>query len=388
LRAHAAFIPLIFASLATVAHAEPYRVKSGDSLSRIALRYGTTVKAIKQVNGLSSDLIVIGQRLDIPTEATAFEPHAEDKVYRVRSGDSLARIGQRFGVPWGKIKRANNLTSNTIHVGQVLVIPRIPGEDDGLPLDVQLPSETVSTTTVTTAPTQGSTTVNASSGSDTSSTSSSTELEPFSHVVRSGNTLSKLALQYQTSVGEIKALNGLTSDVIHIGQRLRIPGQEPVDPTKFHIRHPARTASTAELTTLARLIQSEVPANAPYEGAVAVAAVVLNRVRSAKFPDTITKVVSQRGYDKKRQKWVYQFSGYNDARYRAPVKDYAWRAAREALAGADPVAGSDHYYNPFLVAPRWAKGFSFVRRIGTTSRTAHDFYHSDTVGFAQFLQGQ
>ena len=115
-------------------------------------------------------------------------------------------------------------------------------------------------------------------------------------------------------------------------------------------------------------------------------AVVLNRVRSTRFPNTIQGVVGQRGFDRKRRRWVYQFSGYNDRQYRAPVKDYAWRAAREALSGVDPVAGADHYYNPFLVAPRWARSFAFVRRIGDDSRTAHDFFHSSHQGLASILQ--
>lgn len=394
---------------ATLASAEPYTVRRGDNLSVIADRYNTSVAAIKRVNHLRTDVIQPGQVLEIPTPTEEYKPHAEHHSYTVRSGDTLGAIGHKFGVPYGRIKEVNRLRSNTILPGQVLLIPAIPGE--GIPLDVNLPSQAATTpvstdsapttsvrpqarpTTVTAAASGESTTVAASAEDEAETVSDDyepdetavpetqeqpeeAELEPFTHVVRPGNTLGALATQYQTSVSEIKALNGLTSDLIRVGQRLRIPGRGPVDTSKFHVRHTAMQVSTDDLTTLARLIQSEVPANAPYEGAVAVGAVVLNRVRSSRFPNTILKVVGQRGKTK-RGVWVYQFSGYNDHNYRAPVKDYAWRAAREALAGADPVAGADHYYNPFLVAPRWARSFTFIRRIGATSRTAHDFYHSD-----------
>jgi LysM repeat protein len=94
-----------------------YSVKSGDSLSIIAKRFGTTTSQLKSVNGLSSDVIYIGQVLTIPGVQTS------TSTYIVRSGDSLSVIAKNYGTTVEAIKSANNLTSNTIYVGKTLVIP-------------------------------------------------------------------------------------------------------------------------------------------------------------------------------------------------------------------------------------------------------------------------
>ena len=94
-----------------------YTVKAGDSLWLIAQRYGTTVDAIKQANDLTSDVIQIGQVLRIPVSQ---EPYVE---YTVKAGDSLWLIAQRYGTTVDSIKQANGLTSNLLRVGQVLRIP-------------------------------------------------------------------------------------------------------------------------------------------------------------------------------------------------------------------------------------------------------------------------
>jgi N-acetylmuramoyl-L-alanine amidase len=127
------------------------------------------------------------------------------------------------------------------------------------------------------------------------------------------------------------------------------------------------TATQTELEILARIVKGEAGV-CSYENKVAVAAVVLNRVRSPNFPNTIRGVAHQPS----------QFSCYNPNKrareYFGPIPDDAWRAAREALAGSDPSNGSTYYYNPYLVAPSWARTMQFVRRIGTTRLDTHDFY--------------
>jgi N-acetylmuramoyl-L-alanine amidase len=132
-------------------------------------------------------------------------------------------------------------------------------------------------------------------------------------------------------------------------------------------RHAPMTASASELEVLARICKGEASVTA-YEGKVAVCAVVLNRVRSNRHPNTITRVAHQ----------PWQFSCYNpDVRnrlYWGAIPQSCWDAAREALSGVDPTHGSTFYFNPFLVRPSWAKSLEFVRRIGSTRRDAHDFY--------------
>jgi len=133
------------------------------------------------------------------------------------------------------------------------------------------------------------------------------------------------------------------------------------------LRNPPMNATDYELEVLARICKGEAGV-ASYENKVAVCAVVLNRVRDRRWPNTIPGVAHQ----------PWQFSAYNanvrDRLYWGPIPSDCWRAAREALAGRDPSRGATHYFNPFLVLPSWARNMTFLVRIGSTARDAHDFY--------------
>ncbi len=95
-----------------------YTVRSGDTLWLLANRFGTTVDAIKRLNGLTSDNLQIGQVLQIPSGQSA--PYFN---YTVRSGDTLWLLANRFGTTVDAIKRLNGLTSDSLRIGQVLRIP-------------------------------------------------------------------------------------------------------------------------------------------------------------------------------------------------------------------------------------------------------------------------
>lgn len=90
-----------------------YVVRAGDTLWLIAQRYGLTVAELKQYNGLTSDIIYVGQNLYL-------EPV---HVYRVQAGDSLWKIATKYGITVERLMRANNLTGTEIYVGQMLNIP-------------------------------------------------------------------------------------------------------------------------------------------------------------------------------------------------------------------------------------------------------------------------
>ncbi|MCM1386713.1 MAG: LysM peptidoglycan-binding domain-containing protein [Bacillus sp. (in: Bacteria)] len=95
-----------------------YTVRSGDTLWLLAQRFGTTVDAIKRLNGLTGNLLNIGQVLKIPTGSNPsyFE-------YTVRSGDTLWLLAQRYGTTVDAIKSLNGLSGNLLNIGQVLLIP-------------------------------------------------------------------------------------------------------------------------------------------------------------------------------------------------------------------------------------------------------------------------
>ncbi len=99
-----------------------YTVQPGDTLYRIAQRFGTTVDAIRSANGLTSDSIYVGQQLSIPGGQPQPTP-VGSSTYTVQPGDTLYRIAQRFGTTVDAIRSANGLTSDSIYVGQRLTIP-------------------------------------------------------------------------------------------------------------------------------------------------------------------------------------------------------------------------------------------------------------------------
>ena len=137
---------------------------------------GVTVDELKKANNLTSNLLSIGQVLKIPT--TEIETSGEE-IYTVKSGDSLYSIARQYGLTVDEIKRYNNLTSNLLSIGQKLKIP-----------------------TMIETPTTSEGTV---------------------YVVKSGDNLYSIAKQYGLTADEIMKYNNLTSNLLSIGQVLKIP---------------------------------------------------------------------------------------------------------------------------------------------------------------------
>jgi LysM repeat protein len=102
-----------------------YRVRPGDTLSGIAVRLGVSASDLARANALSDpDRIVAGRRLTVPGRAAGTSSGGGGGAYRVRSGDTLSGIAVRLGVSTGALVRANRLTDpNRIVVGRRLVLP-------------------------------------------------------------------------------------------------------------------------------------------------------------------------------------------------------------------------------------------------------------------------
>ena len=146
-----------------------YTVKKGDSLWLIANKYGTTVDELKNANNLKSTTLSIGQTLIIPEKK-----ESTSKIsYVVKKGDSLWLIANKYDTTVEKIKSTNNLKSNTLSIGQVLVIP------------------------------------------------SSSEF--ITYTVKKGDSLWLIANKYNTTVDNIKKLNNLSSNNLQINQKLILP---------------------------------------------------------------------------------------------------------------------------------------------------------------------
>ena len=148
---------------------DTYTVKAGDTLYSIANKYGLTVNELKQLNNLTSDILSIGQVLNISNSNTSLPSN----TYIVKSGDSLYSIAKKYGITVDALKSAKGKTSNLLSIGEILVIP----------------------TTTTTR----------------------------TYTVKAGDSLWKIATNYGVSVNALKQANGLSSDLLSIGQVLVIP---------------------------------------------------------------------------------------------------------------------------------------------------------------------
>ena len=119
---------------------------------------------------------------------------------------------------------------------------------------------------------------------------------------------------------------------------LQVDGQVGMQPSG----QSGKQQSGGDLDLLARLISAEARGE-PYEGQVAVGAVVLNRVRHPSFPNTISAVIYQPG----------AFSCLDDGQFNQPVAESAYRAARDAMNGWDPSYGASYYFNPVTATSKW-----------------------------------
>ena len=112
-------------------------------------------------------------------------------------------------------------------------------------------------------------------------------------------------------------------------------------------------AQGGDLNLLARLISAEARGE-PYEGQVAVGAVVLNRVRHPSFPDTLAGVIYQ----------TDAFTAVSDGQFDQPVAESAYRAAQDALNGNDPSGGALYYFNPATATSAWIWSRPLIVTIG------------------------
>lgn len=97
---------------------DTYIVKKGDSLYSIARTYNTSVDKLKEINNLTSNALAIGQVLKLPSSNAS-----ENVVCTVKKGDSLYSIAREYGTTVDAIKKLNNITSNTLSIGQKLLLP-------------------------------------------------------------------------------------------------------------------------------------------------------------------------------------------------------------------------------------------------------------------------
>lgn len=159
-----------------------------------------------------------------------------------------------------------------------------------------------------------------------------------SHTVIPGDTLWGIGVSYGSTVDQIKKANNLQGNLIFPGQKFFIPDNL----TEVSRGAGAGNMSASEFDILARIITAEAD-NQDYETKVAVGAVVLNRVKSPLFPDTIRGVVYQ--VDEAGR---YQFEPVLNGWINRPASESAKRAARDALSGRDPTGGGLFFWESWV----------------------------------------
>ncbi len=188
-------VPVLIALCAGWSGAAPaaariHIVKSGETLSQIALHYRVSVAQMRQWNSISGDDIFAGQQLELWSPSTP-------EWYTVKKGDTLSGIARTYGLSTRQINHLNKLSKDRINVGQKIRL-RNPQAKKPAP-------------------------------------------KPQNHRIKKGDTLSEIARTYDLSVGHLKKLNGLDNDTINPGQilQLRTPpnnSQEDNEPHQYTVK--------------------------------------------------------------------------------------------------------------------------------------------------------
>lgn len=162
------------------AYGKDYTVKKRDTLYSLSKKYQVSIDQLKETNALTSEKIVVGQRLVVPEQGKTMVPKSEEitNQYTVQKGDSLFLLAKKYGITLEKLKKINNIQSDRINIGQKIVVPL--------------------------------------------ETSNYGEEEKYTVV--SGDTLWGIAKRFGVTVENLANENGLKKEMVLIGQRLIIPG--------------------------------------------------------------------------------------------------------------------------------------------------------------------
>ncbi|NLS90213.1 peptidoglycan endopeptidase [Bacillus subtilis] len=219
---------------AGAASAQSIKVKKGDTLWDLSRKYDTTISKIKSENHLRSDFIYVGQTLSINGKSTSSKSSSSSSssssTYKVKSGDSLWKISKKYGMTVNELKKLNGLKSDLLRVGQVLKL-------------------------------KGSSSSSSSSSSSVSTSSTST------YKVKRGDSLSKIAKQYGTTVSKLKSLNGLKSDVIYVNQVLKVKGTSTSSskPASSSSSSSSKASSTTSLNVSKLVSDAKALVGTPYK---------------------------------------------------------------------------------------------------------------------------
>ena len=251
------------------------------------------------MNGIKKTVLLIVAVFAFVLVSAGVSAQTVYTAYTVKSGDTCYKIAQHFGVDPSAVVNANGLSANgaLIYPGKNLLI-------DG-------------------------NAKNSAGGN---------------YTVKSGDTLHKIAVAYGTTTAKLRALNSLGTDRIYKGQVLTT-GSSAVSSSSL---------SENEVYLLAKMIYAEARGES-YTGQVAVGAVIMNRISSDLFPDTLAGVLYQ---DR-------QFTAVGDGQFDALTPDdTAKAAAYDAANGSDPTGGCLYYWNPAKASNAYLNAKTIIVTIG------------------------
>ncbi|NMM65736.1 LysM peptidoglycan-binding domain-containing protein [Clostridium sp. P21] len=222
--------------------------------------------------------------------------------YTVASGDSLYTIGKLFNTTANTIMKDNNLTSTTIYPGKVLTVPG------------------------------------------------------YIYTIKSGDSLYLICQRYGISISSLRQANNKWDNYLNIGDKLILPGVTATNTNSTAVSTTNNSYTANDLDLLSRLIMAEAQGE-PYNAKVAVGAVVLNRVKDSRFPNSIYSVIYQKsdGY--------YQFTPVVNGWIDRSASAECVQAARDALNGTDPSNGAAYYFD-YSTTNQWLWSKPLAARIG------------------------
>ncbi len=172
-----------------------YKVKRGDNISEIAEKFGVSIQQIKKWNNISGNNIIAGKTLKIYNSTTSSsygdnttKNSSNLNYYKIKPGDAIGSIAEKYGVSVSDIRRWNNISGNKIMAGNNLKIYSDANVND-------IPNETTKTT-------------------------KNVKSNQQSYTVKNGDSLYSIASKNNTTVAKLKSLNNLTSNNIKAGQKI------------------------------------------------------------------------------------------------------------------------------------------------------------------------
>lgn len=203
-----------------------YVVKKGDSLWSIAREYGLSVAELKALNNLSSNTLHIGDTL-LVSSVNSTDDNISDEYYTVKSGDTLWGIARKYNMSVNDLKSLNNLSSNNLSIGQKLIVSKASSNDYTVVAGDTLwgiaRKFNVSVDDLKSLNNLTSNSLSIGMVLKIPPYSNKKNEETNVYVVKSGDSLWSIARKFNSTVDEIKRLNSLQSNILSIGQRLVVP---------------------------------------------------------------------------------------------------------------------------------------------------------------------